>query len=162
MSKLPTMTGTALFDETGAYRWLLTRTWDPALPVAVLVMLNPSTADAMVLDPTVTRGVGFAIREGCGGLIVANAYGLRSTDPRGLWRVADPVGAENDHHIIRACEAATGPIIAAWGVHCTYLGRSTRVRELIKPYGPQCLGHTKGGEPKHPLYLRADTPLRPL
>jgi hypothetical protein len=51
-------------------------------------------------------------------------------------------------------------IVAAWGVHGTYMGRDREVRRL---FGNRLhhLGLTKVGHPRHPLYLRADTPLTP-
>ena len=38
------MLGTAVYDLTGAYRYVLTRRWLPFGPVPVFIMLNPSTA----------------------------------------------------------------------------------------------------------------------
>jgi hypothetical protein len=73
----------AVFDSTAReYRYLLTRIWDPAVKPVVFLMLNPSTADAFEDDPTSRRCTGFAKREGAGGLVVVNLFGLRSTDPR--------------------------------------------------------------------------------
>ena len=59
-------------DRARRYRYLLTRTWDASLPVVNFVMLNPSTADAFVLDPTNRRCVGFARDWGFDGLVVTD------------------------------------------------------------------------------------------
>jgi hypothetical protein len=85
-----------------------------------------------------------------------NAYGLRSTDPAGLWSVDDPVGEQNDAAIaqwVLRCAV----VVCAWGVHCKP-NRAQEVVDLILAAGrqPMCLGVTKDGAPKHPLYLRAD------
>lgn len=162
------MIGTARFDATGSYRYELTRTWGRVPPVkgvgaitkpdqrVAFVMLNPSTATAEVLDPTVRRCVGYAARWGYGGLVVVNIFALRSTDPQALYDHPDPVGPDNDRVIARAvgeCELA----IAAWGTHGELHGRGQAVVELLAPVRPlQALKVTKEGHPNHPLYLRAD------
>jgi hypothetical protein len=74
----------ATFDESLRYRYRLERAWvDHPVRFCNFVMLNPSTADAFVLDPTVTRCVGYARDWGYDGLVVTNIFALRSTDPGG-------------------------------------------------------------------------------
>lgn len=94
---------TADFSPDLSYRYRLTRTWDQCLvcnrPPAVFVMLNPSTADASLDDPTIRRCVGFAKAWGCPGLTVVNLYALRSADPKALWSHPDPVGPDNNRWI---------------------------------------------------------------
>ena len=46
-------------SECGTFQYWLVRRWGPR-PVLVFVMLNPSTADAYVDDPTVGRCMDFA------------------------------------------------------------------------------------------------------
>ena len=84
----------AVISKCGAYRYSLTRKWSDA-PLLSFVMLNPSTADAKEDDPTIRRCIGFARREGAGGLIVANLYALRSSSPEALWAARDPIGPQN-------------------------------------------------------------------
>lgn len=146
----------AVFDPTRTYRYSLYREWgDPGNKV-VFVMLNPSTADETHLDPTVTRCCGYAKRWGYGAIEVANIFAYRSTDPKGLLAVADPVGEENDQYILAAVEDAA-LVVAAWGVHGALQDRGRIVRELLADRCRlACLGLTKDGHPRHPLYLRAD------
>jgi len=149
---------TATFSSCGAYRYRLSRVWDEDGPRCVFVMANPSTADHLVLDPTVRRCVAFARSWGCGALEVVNAFGIRSTDPMRLREVADPVGAGNDEAIVAA--ATSGSIVvAAWGVHGAYLGRETAVRTLLKGAGVElsALLVTRDGHPGHPLYVPGET-----
>lgn len=154
------MVGTATFSECGTYRYDLSRTWGPGQS-ALFIMLNPSTATADVLDPTVRRCVGFSRAWGRGGVVILNIFALRSTDPRALKTHPDPVGPENDATIARyVTDEAYDPVVAAWGVHGTLNGRSAKVAALIEAAAPwklKCLGTTKDGHPKHPLYLAADT-----
>lgn len=146
----------AAFDPTRTYRYSLYREWGDPSHKAVFVMLNPSTADEVRLDPTVTRCCGYARRWGYGCIEVVNIFALRSTDPKGLLAVEDPVGPENDRHILAAV-ADAALVVAAWGVHGALQGRDRIVRGLLADRCVlYCLGTTKDGHPKHPLYLRRD------
>lgn len=143
----------AIFSPCGTYRYQLWREWADG-PRVVWVMLNPSTADAEVFDPTVRRCYGFSKRWGYGKMSVVNLYALRSTDPKGLWSVDDPVGPDNNAHI-RLELSVADLVIAAWGVNA----KADRVQafcELARPYEVRCMGTTRAGCPRHPLYLRND------
>jgi hypothetical protein len=153
--------GGALFDPTHTYRYRLWRVWNDALPRVAFVLLNPSTADADRDDPTIRRCVGFARAWGFGGVEVVNLFAYRATHPADLRRCAaadggDPVGPENDAHLAAVFSAA-GLVVAGWGVHGSLLGRAAAVRAAgLLPASAVCLGCTKSGEPRHPLYVRAD------
>ncbi len=157
------MQGAAHFSPCGTWRYLLTRQWASEGTTLRVVMLNPSTADAVQLDPTVRRCVGFARSWGHARLVVLNAYALRSTDPRGLWTHPEPVGEgiANDLHIRAQAQLAAAegiPLLAAWGVHAQP-ERVARIVELVEGAGAHlvCLGTTKEGAPRHPLYVAAST-----
>jgi len=141
----------------GAYRYTLWRAWDGRLPRALFVLLNPSTADANQDDPTLRRCIGFAKREFCGSVEIVNLFAYRTPQPALLKTIANPIGAENDLTIIAAARRAN-IIILGWGAHGTYLGRDHAVLQLLTAYPLSCLGVTKEGHPKHPLYH----PYRPL
>lgn len=152
----------AILSDCGRYRYLLTRRWAQG-PAATFVMLNPSTADALTDDPTIRRCIGFARREGCGALAVINLYSLRATDPAVLARDPYPHGPRSATHAAEALRAADGPVICAWGADPMASGERLGMLDLIRAAGhrPMCLGMTKGGHPRHPLYLPADMPLVP-
>lgn len=146
----------------GDYRYLLWRTWDGALPRMLWVMLNPSTADETTNDATITRCVGFSKVWGYGGLDVVNLFALRATRPSTLRQVADPIGPENDRYITQALSRAGG-IVVAWGEHGGFLGRDRAVLERLAQHATQalyCIGVTKNGSPRHPLYVAGSTRLR--
>ncbi|QFU90943.1 DUF1643 domain-containing protein [Amycolatopsis sp. YIM 10] len=154
---------TAVFDQGDRqYRYLLTRSWGPG-PVVLFIMLNPSTADAFTDDPTVTRCLRPARRLGFGALAVVNLFALRATDPAALATHPEPVGPLNDA-VITGIAAEADQLIAAWGAHPQAAVRAQVVTDLLNARRSQlaCLGLTKRGQPRHPLYLRADSPLQPF
>jgi hypothetical protein len=140
----------ASFSRDGRYRYSLRRAWSDG-PAVTWVLLNPSTADARVDDPTIRRCIGFSRRWGFGALEVVNLFALRATDPKILPRAPDPVGASNDAALRRAL-ARSAVVVAAWGEHGRLHGRSARVRRWL-PDGALALGLNASGEPVHPLYV---------
>lgn len=142
----------ATADIRGDYRYSLTRVWDETLPAVTFVLLNPSTADATHLDRTLTRYVGFADRNGFGGMLVLNLYAFRTKDPKLMRAAADPVGPDND----RTLAGATGTVVAGWGMNADAARVSQAVGLLPKLHA---LGVTKSGQPRHPLYVRGDAEL---
>lgn len=154
----------AVISVCGLYRYRLDRIWERDKKLMIVVGLNPSTADAEHDDPTVRRLISFAKREFCGGLVVLNLFAYRATDPTMLdVPEIDPVGPENDVYLAQAAERAEGNIfVLAWGARGAKHGYGTWVRDLLLANGCSRLWHfglTKDGQPKHPLYLSARTPL---
>lgn len=142
----------ALISDCGSYRYWLKREWEEGELLA-WVMLNPSTADATEDDPTIRRCIGFSQSWGFGGLVVVNLYALRATDPRQLWKAPDAAGPDNDIHLEH--ETWGRHVIAAWGAYPKAMDRAEKIHDLIKPncLSLQCLGVTKEGFPRHPLYV---------
>ena len=154
----------AAISPCGQYRPWLERIWDRKRPPMILNMLNPSTADHRENDPTIRRGIGFAQREKCGGLIVVNANDLRATDPRELLRHPEPCSPLNARAIgdALALSASIGAVfVCAWGSHSAAQAHARRLPMRAKDFGVQlwCLVVTKDGSPRHPLYLPKDAPL---
>lgn len=152
----------AVISECGRYRYELRRWWDEG-PVLEFIMLNPSTADASIDDPTIRRCIGFAKAWGYGGIVVHNLYALRATNPEVLLNYSgDAYGPRNDDFLARNVADCT---IVAWGAHAATLSPKTvaRIRILAQLCRPRlfCLGTNANGSPKHPLYVPADrTPVR--
>lgn len=144
----------AIFSEDRKFRYVLTRIWDSDKPPIVFIMLNPSTADEYKLDPTNRRVVNYCKNWGYGKLITLNLFALRSTDPKKLYEVEDPVGPLNDFYIKNICQQVKF-IIAGWGTHGTLHKRNDDVFALINAEGRIfSLEQTKEGHPKHPLYVK--------
>lgn len=140
-------------DIEGPYRYALGRGWGDRAERVCWVMLNPSTADATVNDPTIRKCIGYSRQWGFGAMVVVNLFALRATNPRELLKVADPIGPRNDEVLsIQAATART--VVVAWGTKGILMGRDRKVLDRLPPV--RHLGLTKDGHPKHPLYLRGD------
>jgi hypothetical protein len=153
----------AFMDPEQKYRYRLWRVWDPERPRIVFVMLNPSTADALQDDATIRTCRRLAERWEYGALDVVNLFAWRCTDPADLVAAArrgvHVVGPDNDQHLDRALGTAGG-VVAAWGAHRAAGSRAVDVLRRLHEHGPvHCLGLTRGGAPRHPLYARNDTQL---
>ena len=144
----------ATFDATGSYRYSLWREWDSCAPRVGFVMLNPSQADQTINDPTIRRCIGFAQRWGYGFLEVVNLFAYRTSTPKTLCQVPDPIGAENDRYLASLGQRVDH-IILAWGNWGTLQNRSHSAMPLLVQSPLYCLGLTKTGQPRHPLYLKA-------
>ncbi|MGC9369117.1 MAG: DUF1643 domain-containing protein [Paracoccaceae bacterium] len=145
---------TAVYSDCEAYRYSLTRTWDPAGRRALFVMLNPSTATEVQNDPTVERCERRARALGFGAFRVTNIFAFRATDPRVMRAAGDPVGPANDAAIAESAPWAD-QIICAWGTHGEHMDRGPAVETLLRATGRPLwhLGLSKAGHPKHPLYI---------
>lgn len=132
------------------FRYALWREWDEALSRLAFIGLNPSTADGEFDDPTIRRCLGFARSWGFGSLAMLNLFALRSTDPGVLQTTEDPVGPDNDLWIESEAGLAT-MVIAAWGVRGSHLQRASEILPRLSDV--HVLGLTKGGQPRHPLYV---------
>jgi hypothetical protein len=118
----------------------------------MFIGLNPSTADEITDDPTLTRCINYAKSWGYGGVCMVNLFAYRATAPSDMKAASDPIGSENNKWIKNLANEA-GLVVAAWGNDGSYLGRSRQVRRIIPDLS--CLKINKSGEPAHPLYQAA-------
>jgi hypothetical protein len=116
-----------------------------------LVRLDPSVAEAVGLDTTPRRCVGFAKREGFGGMGILSVYASRAKSPHAMERC--PIRL--DRTTIACLLARPAPWPQA--------GTQTLTRRVEAPPDATALtsrlGVTKDGRSGHPLYVHADTPL---
>lgn len=145
----------AILSDDGKYRYRLIRQWGDGKLVA-FVGLNPSTADAQVDDPTIRRMVAFARGWGFPGITVSNLFAVRLTYPAGLPGVVEPIGPENDA-VLGGLGEIADLIVVCWGNHGIFRQRCAEVAKLLPP--AKCFGLTGIGQPRHPLYLAANTGL---
>lgn len=150
----------AIFGQGGTnspYRYVLWREVNQqAKGMVAFIGLNPSTATAEIDDPTIRRCIRFTKDWGYRHLVMLNVFAFRATDPSDMKRAFDPFGAENMAWIVETSRDAD-IVVAAWGTHGSFKGGDQYILSDLR--GLKCLGKTKHGHPKHPLYIRADTQL---
>jgi len=162
----PGMRGDALFSGCGRYRHWLSREWGgaaPGDPHMLWIGMNPSTARHDVNDPTIVREYGFTERlTGMRAYAKMNVADYRATDPKAL--VAPGVVARSPVNLPMIRERAADAAVVVMA--CGLLPRPLRhlfvetVEALRRDSRDLwCLGTTADGTPKHPLYLKASTPL---
>lgn len=150
----------AIISECGLYRYRLWRIWDEERAFLVWIMQNPSTADAVDDDPTIRKCIGFSERAGYGGIVVMNVFAWRAADERELLKAPDPIGPENWDYLIGATNIRLGSrVVAAWGNRFGPKRKSIfrdaycHAAAACVQQGAVCLGTTKSGDPKHPLFV---------
>jgi hypothetical protein len=149
----------AEYSPDGTYRWSYERRRAPG-GTFCWVGLNPGTGDRdSGPRPTLRKVVGWAKREDCAAVTVVNLFSYRSTDPRALRATNTDIIGERTDDTIRAASRAAQVTLAAWGANKIVKHRSREVFEML--IDPMCVGVTKDGEPRHPLYVAASTPLTP-
>jgi hypothetical protein len=147
-------------SDCGAYRYRLWREWDSSGPTLAFLMLNPSTADNLDEDPTLTRCLARAIANDLGRLEVVNLFPLRAPSPEELLSDPDALGPRNlaNCSILEAVDRAS-MVICAWGSHDAAAMRISYVVHLLcitsmagKLFH---LGLNPDGNPTHPPYAPA-------
>jgi hypothetical protein len=163
MTVLQMVTRSCVFSDDRIYRYRLDIAWgEGGLGNVAWCLLNPSTADEIENDPTVERRFRWSMAHGYDSLSIVNIFAYRATDPDVMKAQADPVGPDDDRHILEVAKASD-LFVVGWGNHGSHLGRGWQVTEMLSREGiePQCLGINRDGQPKHPLYTSYTTPLRP-
>lgn len=156
---------TAVFGgPRDCYRYSLARDWDRALPAVLFVMMNPSTADAFADDATIAKVTKFARRWGFGRLLIGNVHAYRCTDQARLVETPDPIGPDNDGHLL-AMAAEASRIVMAYGTPkiVALRARGPAVARMLIAAGHKlhALRVSVAGVPWHPLCLPDDTEPHP-
>ncbi len=157
-----------VFSSCKRWRYTLWRQWgglfgDDSRYIAFLC-LNPSAAEMHRDDQTVRRCVDVANQLGFSAFCLLNIFAWRSNDPGDIARQADPVGPDNDRHILRVAAGAE-LVVAAWGDQGALRNRDLEVIGMLDSI--RCMAFTKLGRPEHPLHidtehLQTELPTIPL
>lgn len=162
----------ALFSDDMVYRYLLHIEWDTDLPRIQFIGLNPSTADEMKDDRTITRIKTFARDWGYGCVMMTNLFAFRATDPKVMKRHPEPIGeiiipavpdapfANRNDYVLSETNGMCKTAVACWGNHGTHLYRAAKVKQFLKNLS--CFRVSGKGQPEHPLYLPGDMKPIPL
>ena len=141
------------FSKCRKYRYTLWRFWDRSLPKVMFLGLNPSTADEIKNDPTVTRCINYAKLWGFGGMYMMNIFAFRTTYPVELKKANDPIGKNNNSWIMKISKDVD-KCIGAWGNDGNFMSRHETICKIIPEL--YCLKINQSGQPSHPLYLKSD------
>lgn len=128
------------------YRYALWRTWDKRKEKVMFIGLNPSTADEVEDDRTISRCISYAKQWGYGGIIMANLFAFRTSSPAELMASSDPVGPENDRWL-RTLASQAPVVVAMWGNSGTFRNRALEVTKIFPEL--RCLRVTGTGQPHH-------------
>jgi hypothetical protein len=152
-----------IFRECRRYRYVLDHAYgdmfSQSLDYIAFVGLNPSVANEDHLDPTLRRIKSFTTSFGYHRFIMLNLFALVSTDPKNMLLHPDPIGPENDAHILRVCSDAK-LVVACWGSLGRHMKRDEKVLDVLSGIKLSCLGVTGNSSPMHPLYLASESTLR--
>jgi len=147
----------AIFSDDGLHRFSLWRVWSRIRPMLLFIGLNPSSANSIDNDPTIVRLMRRADAEGFGGLLAGNLMSYVATNPLTLKWDQD-VLPETDYYLRTMAEKASRHLIG-WG---TFPAPDERIKLVISMLRePYCLGITKAGRPKHPLYISYKVKMEP-
>lgn len=157
--------GEAIISDCGRYRYRLERPCIFGEETTAVIMVNPSTADAVQDDHTIRKLLRFRQMHQWGDLIVGNLFAFRATDVRELATAPDPVGPDNDYHL-RTIIGEASRVVVAWGP-TSKLPRALRERwrtitDIAQPLGKPLLSigaPAKDGHPRHPLMLAYHEPI---
>lgn len=147
----------AIFDYHKKYRYVLIRIWDNEKPKAAFIGLNPSTANEIDNDNTITKLRKVTAHNGFGGFYMLNLFAWVSRNPDDLKKVEDPL-LNNDLYIDHYAGLAD-KIVFCWGNFKQAIGRDV----IMKRKFPDawCLDMNANKSPKHPLYCKDITELKP-
>ena len=112
--------------ERNEYRYTLERDWGGVFGTVLFVMMNPSCADLDCDDATVSKCIRYVRRWGFDRLLVGNTFAYPATDQKRLLEVEDPVGPENDQHLL-AMATLADQVVFAYGLpHAKLRSRGSR------------------------------------
>ena len=160
----------AMFSHDRRYRYRLTRRIGDGEQAVMFLMLNPSKADEVRNDNTITKCVRFAEKWGFDVMHVVNLSPLMATSPAELLAgLPEPVEVrQRNMEVIEDTVAKSSRIVLAYGNHADNLakaegarGRVSRLTRLLRDsgHGLHCLGVTAKGHPRHPVRIAYDTAL---
>lgn len=144
------ITHSAILSEVEKYRFLLKREWDKDKTNATLIMLNPSKANLLKSDMTITNTMNYLMDKDFGSMTVVNLFPFMATSPKDLVGHKEDFKLENDKIIMEACENADN-IFVGW-VRGENKNRVKEVEGILRKYSDKVyfFQDDKGIKPRHP------------
>ncbi len=161
----PGITGYAVLSPCTRYRHTLVRNRKEGKGTILWIGHNPSTAHGRMDDPTIRKEMKFSWANGYRHMVKCNIMDYRCTDPKKLFdRLARdnlPVFSANNIDTILKEAKAADAIVLCWGaLNAEAMPHAHKVIIALANYYSKiyCLGRTKQGFPRHPLYVKDSTP----
>ena len=161
-------TGGPLFGAQGPIDTLdaLERAYSALAGKSILYIgLNPSVADPLLDDPTVSKEQAIAFARGFDHYLKANIFDYRSTDPKKLPDSLSVARSPANLAAISRLSALADTVILCCGVPPKKLRAGyDDVLSVLRTAGvsPYAISVTKDGYPGHPLYVSSSTPFSPF
>ena len=129
LEETTTIRSKAIFSDDKEHRLLLRKEWDSEKQTAMVIMINPNTADTVNFDMTTMLVINNLHKLGFGSVNIVNLYSriMEKLDLR--FNGDDELIHDEADEIIQQYAAMSDAIIIAWGT----IGKNTlRVRERQK------------------------------
>ncbi|SNT19198.1 intein N-terminal splicing region [Anaerovirgula multivorans] len=144
------------FSEDKKYRYLLRKEWDKAKKKAMIIMINPSSADELLIDHTTMYVVNNLSKIDFGSVDIVNIFSKINTKISTKESIQELVDEDNDTQILKSA-AKVDNIIIAWGKvgenNKKVKERQEQVINLLTEYKDKfyTIQDSKGREGFHPL-----------
>ncbi len=164
-----------IFSDNGKYRYIYSRKWKPSNKRGSLlynktitwILLNPSTTDHIVTDPTTCLCLEWSAKRRFNNLIILNIFPIIETDSNKLWNInsSELLSKVREMYNINCITNAfrADRIVAAWGMipsnmitsHQGLLEGMRLLHEnLPSDARLHCTGWNTDGSPLHPLKVQ--------
>lgn len=152
-----TIKSEAVFSDDGKHRVLLSREWDKSKPSAMVIMINPNSADTMICDTTTMLVINNLYKLGYGSMKIMNLYSMMTSKISFRFNADSDLNcAENDEYI-KSVAKEVDVVILAWGSignnNTRIKERQKAVFEMLKPYSEKLklISDAEGKKTFHPL-----------
>ena len=129
LEETTTIRSKAIFSDDTEHRLLLRKEWDSEKPTAMVIMINPNTADTVNFDMTTMLVLNNVSKLGFGSVNIVNLYSriMEKLDLR--FNGDDELIDDDSDAVLEQYAVMSDAIIIAWGT----IGKNTlRVRERQK------------------------------
>ncbi len=148
-----TISNEAVFSDDNRHRLLLRKMWDNKKPTAMIIMINPNSADELSSDTTTMLVMNNLHKLGYGSVDIVNLYTMIIGKIRFRFNSDDDLlHPDNDDVIYRSAEKSD-TIIIGWGTvglhNMRIRERQKAVLDMLKPFSDKICQISENG--CHPL-----------
>ena len=115
LEETTTIRSKAIFSDDKEHRLLLRKEWDNEKPTAMVIMINPNTADTVNFDMTTMLVLNNVSKLGFGSVNIVNLYSRIMEKLNLRFNGDDELIADEADEIIQQYAAMSDAIIIAWG-----------------------------------------------